>query len=170
MDGDELLITLGRVTAAFGVKGWVKVHSETRPPSNILEYTPWTMVRGGERLQRDVESGRIHGKAVVAKLAGSTDRDTAEALKGFEIRVKRSQLPVLDEPGTFYWADLVGLRVETMAGVELGKVSQLFETGSNDVMVVQGERERLLPYLWGQVVVDVDRENGVMRVEWDPDF
>lgn len=169
-DGDDRLITLGRITAAFGVKGWVKVMSETRPPQNILEYVPWTLVRGAQRLQRDVDTGRQHGKAIVAKLTGSDDRDAAEALKGFEIRVRRSQLPTLEGPGAYYWADLIGLRVETTKGFELGRISQLFETGSNDVIVVQGDRERLLPYLWGQVVVDVDRDAGVMRVDWDPDF
>ena len=73
-------------------------------------------------------------------------------------------------PGEYYWADLVGLRVETVDGVELGRIEQLFETGSNDVIVVQGDRERLVPYIWEQVVREVDLEAGVMRVDWDPEF
>jgi 16S rRNA processing protein RimM len=70
----------------------------------------------------------------------------------------------------FYWADLIGLRVITVGGVDLGRIAQLFETGANDVIVVQGDRERLIPYIWQQVVRDVDLAAGEMRVDWDPDF
>jgi 16S rRNA processing protein RimM len=84
--------------------------------------------------------------------------------------IEREQLPKIDKPGSFYWADLVGLRVETIDGDDLGRIEQLFETGSNDVMVLAGERERLVPYIWQQVVKQVDLDAGVMRVDWDPEF
>ena len=107
---------------------------------------------------------------VVAKLAGCNDRDAAEQLVGAEISIRRTQLPATTEPGEFYWTDLVGLRVQTVEGVDLGRIERLFETGANDVIVVQGERERLVPYVWEQVVRDVDLEAGVMHVDWDPEF
>jgi 16S rRNA processing protein RimM len=170
-EGDEQrLVTLGRISGAHGIKGWVKVHSETSPRENIVHYSPWVLVRGGRREERDVDAGRLQGKAVVAKLAGCDDRDAAEALAGAEIAIPRAQLPPTSAPGEFYWADLVGLEVRTLEGALLGRIVQLFETGANDVIVVQGERERLIPYIWQQVVRDVDLEAGVMLVDWDPAF
>jgi 16S rRNA processing protein RimM len=170
-EGDERrFVTLGRVSGAHGVKGWIQVFSDTSPRENIVQYSPWYLVRGTQRETREVDAGRRQGKAVVAKLAGCDDRDAAEALSGLEIAVPRDQLPATTVPGEFYWADLVGLRVETIDGVELGRIAQLFETGANDVIVVEGERERLVPYIWPQVVREVDLDDGVMRVDWDPDF
>ena len=168
-EGDgQRFVTLGRVSGAHGIQGWVRVHSDTSPRENIVEYSPWYL--GPERTSAKVKAGRRQGKAVVAKLAGCNDRDAAEALIGAEIAVRRDQLPATSAPGEFYWADLVGLRVETLDGVELGHIEQLFETGSNDVIVVQGERERLVPYIWKQVVREVDLDAGLMRVDWDPTF
>jgi len=170
-EGDEQrFVTLGRISGAHGIQGWVKVHSDTSPRENIVGYSPWYLVREGRRETWKVNAGRLQGKAVVAKLAGCNDRDAAEALAGAEITIPREQLPATTEPGEFYWADLVGLEVRTVDGVALGRIVQLFETGANDVIVVQGDRERLIPYIWQQVVRDVDLEAGVMLVDWDPAF
>jgi len=163
-------VTLGHVSGPHGLQGWVKVHSDTSPRDNIVGYSPWYLVRDGERSSWRVNAGRSQGKAVVAKLAGCNDRETAEGLTGSLIQVHRDQLPEVTTPGEFYWVDLVGLRVETLDGVVLGRIERLFETGANDVLVVQGDRERLLPYLWQRVVHSVDLESGVMRVDWDPEF
>ena len=170
-EGDEQrFVTLGRISGVHGVQGWVRVHSDTSPRENIVDYSPWHLVREGRRELRKVKSGRRQGKAVVAKLEGCNDRDAAEELVGALISIPRSALPDTTVPGEYYWADLVGLRVETVDGVELGRIGQLFETGSNDVIVVQGDKERLVPYIWEQVVREVDLEAGVMRVDWDPEF
>lgn len=165
--GGDCFVTLGRVSAAHGIQGWVKVMSDTSPRDNIVRYSPWYL---GQRGVWEVRAGRRQGKAVVAKLAGCNDRDAAESLVGAEIAVRRSQLPPTRVEGEYYWADLVGLRVETLDGRVLGRIERLFETGANDVIVVNGERERLVPYIWRQVVSDVDLAAGVMRVDWDPDF
>jgi len=159
------MIVLGRVTGLYGVRGWVKVFSETDPRENILAYAPWYV--DGE--PRTVAEGRLHGRGLVARLAGCEDRDQAAELIGREIAIRRDQLPP-PSPDEFYWADLEGLRVETIHGLALGEVSHLLATGANDVLVVRGERERLLPFVWDQVVHAVDFEAGVIRVDWDPDF
>ena len=83
--------------------------------------------------------------------------------------MRRAQLPP-PGPGEYYWADLQGLQVVTLEGVELGTVSSVFATGANDVIVVRGERERLLPFVQGQVVMEVNLEQRLLRVDWDPDF
>lgn len=168
--GEQRFVTLGRVSGAHGLQGWVQVYSDTSPRENIVQYSPWIVVRGEKRQTLQVKAGRRQGKAVVAKLDGCNDREAAEALIGADIAISRDQLPATTVPGEYYWADLVGLRVETVDGIGLGVIGQLFETGANDVMVVQGDRERLVPYIWEQVVREVDLDTGVMRVDWDPEF
>ena len=167
---DDDLICVGHILGAQGIKGWVRVFSNTSPRENIVDYSPWHLDRGGRLERWKVKAGRLQGRSLVAKLEGCNDRDAAEELVGAEIRIPRAALPDTDSPGEYYWADLIGLRVLTLDGMELGRIDQLFETGSNDVMVVRGERERLVPYIWGQVVREVDTAAGMMRVDWDPDF
>lgn len=147
----------------------MKLISETDPREGILGYVPWYLhERDGWRLWRPLE-GKVHGKGLVAQLAGCDTRDQALILTGREIGVHREQLPAL-APGEFYWSDLEGLQVQTLDGVALGRVSHLFDTGANDVLVVIGERERLIPYLWGQVIQRIDLDGGLMMVNWDPTF
>lgn len=161
-------IIVGRVTGVYGVRGWVKIRSHTAPVDNILGYSPWYLALAGGWQTRKVVEGRCHGKGMVALLEGCTDRDAALQLMGCDIAVRREQLPAVaaDE---FYWADLVGLQVINLEGVALGTVVRLFETGANDVVVVQGERERLIPYI-AEVVREVDLAGGVLRVDWDAEF
>lgn len=161
------MLVLGHVAGLYGVCGWVKVFSETDPRENILRYAPWYL--GEARTPHTVAEGRRQGKGIVARLEGCEDRDQAAALVGQEIAVRRDQLPPPGED-ELYWADLEGLAVETLDGLHLGEIERLFATSANDVIVVKGERERLIPFLWGDVVRDIDFEQEVMRVDWDPDF
>ena len=170
-EGDEQrFVTLGRISGVHGVQGWVRVHSDTSPRENIVNYSPWSLVHRGRRATWKLISGRRHGKTVLAKLDGCDDRNVAEELVGALISVPRAALPETAASGEYYWADLVGLAVKTTDDVDLGRIDHLFETGSNDVMVVQGDRERLVPYIWQQVVLEVDLKAGEMRVDWDPEF
>ncbi len=170
---DPAWITVGRIGAPYGVKGWVKVQSYTEIPSNILDYAPWYLrpekAKGTAWREADIDGARVHGKGIVAKFAGCADRDAAALMRGQEIAVRRDQLPAAED-GEYYWFDLVGLRVETLAGVELGRVSEMMATGANDVMVVKGERERLIPFVTGHIVKDVDLSSGVIRVDWEADY
>jgi 16S rRNA processing protein RimM len=163
-------VVLGRINGLYGVRGWVKIYSHTEPRENILSYTPlyvklkdgWTPL---ERL-----AGKRHGKGVVAQFAAYEDRDLAATLVGADIAVRREQLPAVAED-EFYWHELVGLQVLTLEGQALGVVDHLLETGANDVLVVkQGNDERLIPYIPGEVVTDIDLDTAVMRVDWDPEF
>lgn len=86
-----------------------------------------------------------------------------------EIGVSRDQLPAT-APGEYYWSELQGLEVITVEGESLGTVDHLLETGANDVLVVKGERERLIPFVMDQVVTEVDLEHGLIRVDWDKEF
>lgn len=162
------LVIMGRVTGLHGVRGWVKVHSYTRDHLDILEYDPWRLHLAGAWRELQLQEARAQGRGIVAHLRGYDDRDQAANLVGADIAIPRSRLPRLKK-GEYYWSQLEGLRVSNQQGVELGTVSHLFETGSNDVLVVVGERERLIPYL-PDVVRSIDLEAGLLRVDWDADF
>ncbi len=172
------LIDVGRITTVFGVKGWLKIHSETQPMENIFSYNPWWLkTRHGVKAV-EVEEFRPHGKGLVALLKGIDDRDMAQELCQVTIAVERAQLPELDA-GEYYWHQLEGLVViSEFEGqiTRLGLVERILETGANDVLVVKGDadsvdlNERLVPYIPGQFVKTVDLEAGEMRVDWDPAF
>ena len=169
-DSDDKLVTLGRVLGPWGVRGWVKIRSYTQPRENIVAFPEWILCRGGERRMERVEQGQPHGRdQVVAKLASIADRDAAAALAGTDIAVGRGALAPCEE-GEYYWADLEGLQVQTEAGRALGRVDHLIATGSNDVLVVQGEKERLVPFVLMDVVKSVDLARGRIVVDWDPEF
>ena len=161
-------IVLGRIAGPYGTRGWVKVDSSTRPPGNILRYAPWEVGRDGCWSRVGVAEGDVQGRGVVARLEGCRDRDAAGGYRGCEIAVERSRLPEPEE-GEFYWADLTGLRVFTVGGSDLGRIERMMETGANDVMVVRGGVERLIPFLPGTVVRSVDPGGGTIVVDWHPD-
>lgn len=170
-------VVLGKLTSPYGVKGWLKVYSYTSPMQGILDYDAWMLRHDGKLRSYQLAQGRPHGKGLVALLDGVEGREQAEALAGAEILLPKAALPELDDADDFYWHQLIGLKVVTRDGVALGHVDNLFETGANDVLVVKGSpqqgdesRERLLPYLYGDVVREVDLEAGVMTVDWDPEF
>ena len=170
-EGDgERLVTLGHVSGVYGVRGWVKIYSDTDPRENILSYSPWYLDRGKGWEICEIEQGRRQGKNVVAKFAGCDDRDAAADLLKAVIAVRRDQLQNSLEAGEYYWTDLEGLEVVTTDGTVLGRIDHLFETGANDVLVVKGDRDRLIPYIWDQVVLEVNLEGRRMVVDWDPDF
>ena len=165
----EDIVSVGKVSGIFGVKGWIKVYSYTEIRENILTYSPWILRKGKESKLVEVIDGRRHGKTVVAYLQGLDDRDKAAELNGWEILIHADQLPKA-RVNEYYWADLVGLRVKSIDGKDFGTVEQMLETGANDVVVVAGERERLIPFLQGQTIVNIDLTAGEMLVDWDADF
>jgi 16S rRNA processing protein RimM len=163
-------IIVGRIVGAWGVKGWVRVRSYTEPPGNIVEFPVWTLASGSHRRQAKLEHGRAHGRdQIVAKLESVGDRDAAAALAGSDIEVARSDLAPCAE-GEYYWADLEGLEVVGVDGQSFGRIDHLLRTGSNDVLVVRGQRERLIPFIVHDVVKAVDLERGQVVVDWDPSF
>jgi len=166
---DDTVVRLGKIVGAFGVKGWVKVESFTSERLAIFDYKPWLIWLGNKWCTQTVLNGRDQGKGLIAHLQGIDDRDEAQALAGCPVGVYRDQLPTLTA-GEYYWLDLIGLEVITVDAVSLGKISYLLETGANDVMVVQGERERWLPWLLDSVVKKVDLDKRVVHVDWDPEF
>lgn len=160
---------VGRLGAPFGVKGEIHVHSFTEPENNLIHYPNWFLkIRDIWQPVKMLKS-KVHGTGFVVQLEGCEDREAAAQLRNVEIAVPREDLPILPK-NEYYWADLCGLEVYTAQGRLLGIVQSLFETGSNDVIVVQGESMHLIPYIPDEVVLLVDLEARKMIVQWDPEF
>jgi 16S rRNA processing protein RimM len=168
-DAQSGMVVIGRISGLYGVRGWLRIFSYTDPRENIIAYSPWLVNIDGQWQPMKVVTGRTQGKSVVANLAGYDDRDAAVTLLGKDIAVLREQLAA-PAPGEYYWADLEGLRVVNTTGVEFGVVDHMFQTGANDVVVVKGDRERLIPFVQGEVILKIDLQQGVMEVDWDPDY
>ena len=170
MKDNERRILLGRIVGAFGVRGEIKLESWTEPRSAIFRYQPWILRSpNGQESMLEGARGRDSGKHLVARFPGIEDRDTVEAMHGTEVYVARSALPP-PNADEYYWVDLEGLDVKTTEGVALGQVSHLFSTGANDVVVVRGDRERMIPFVLPEFVKSVDFEANLVVVDWDPEF
>ncbi len=158
-------VIVGQIRGLYGVRGWVKVFSYTDPITNIINYSPWFV----NQKMFAVSQAKAHGKGIIAKFESINDRDEAATLLGAELAIDREQLPATatDE---FYWHDLIGLTVINHEGITFGKVESLIATGANDVLVVSGERERLIPFVMNHVVLEVNLVESTLRVNWDVDF
>ncbi|MFV8816940.1 ribosome maturation factor RimM [Haliea sp. E17] len=171
------MLTVGKITGCYGIKGWVKIHSYTSPEENLFDFGEWKLKRRGSEEPVHFDEWKRHGKSMIAHIRGVDDRDIAESFRGLEILVGAEYLPELSE-GDYYWHQLEGLEVwarepESSADrVLLGRVDYLLETGANDVLVVKAcegsvdDRERLIPYLPDDVVASVDLQQGRMEVDW----
>lgn len=161
-------VILGRISGLFGVRGWVKVYSYTDPREAVLNYGRWLLSGKNGWREATVAEGKRHGKTVIVRIEGYDERDAAAGLIGTEIGVPRDELPETGDD-QYYWSDLEGLRVVDREGAVLGKVDYLLETGANDVMVVKGEQERLIPFVIDKVVLGVDLAKGEISVDWEWD-
>ncbi|AJA44355.1 ribosome maturation factor RimM [Frischella perrara] len=172
----ENLIIVGKLGSSYGIRGWLRVFSFTEDPDSLFDYKPWYILRAGKWQEVEVESFKPHNQDTIVKLKGIDDRDEANLLTNYEIYVNAQDLPDLDE-GDFYWKDLIGCKVVTINGYDLGQVTDLMETGSNDVLVVKanlkdafGAKERLIPFVEEQFIKYVDLSAKQITVDWDPAF
>jgi 16S rRNA processing protein RimM len=179
---------MGRIGAAYGLKGWIKLFSFTDPPENLLEHRKFFIVGDNvigngviigssdeTSLQEiEIDQARAQGQGFVGHIKGCDEREQTRNYTGKELLVPKQVLPALEEG--YYWHQLEGLRVVNLAGEELGTVHHLLATGANDVLVVHAsatsidKQERLLPYVWEQVVLEVDLNAGVIKVDWEKDY
>jgi len=165
---DAARVVLGRIVGVFGTRGWLKIYSYTRPRDNIFDFGVWEIDSPNGWVALTVTGHRRQGNGLVALLDRVTDRDAAMLYLNCDIAVARAALPV-GEPGEYYWADLIGLSVFNQDGVNFGKVSRLLDTGAHDVLVVSGERQRLIPFVQGVYIQGVEPEQQRIRVDWHVD-
>lgn len=161
-------ITIGKIGAPHGVRGWTKVQAfSEHGPEAILDYLPWLIAIGGAPFKPiKLESAHAHGKGLLAKFEGYDSPEAVRALTNALLGVPRSQLPP-PAAEEYYWSDLIGLTVINQDGAVYGKVISLLETGSNDVLVVKGEKEHGIPFLLGSVIQKVDLEKQEIHVDWE---
>ncbi len=180
----EQMVVMGRIVAPYGVYGWLKIVPDTEALDGLLDYDRWWVGKAPDWREVTVEQAKLHNDVLLVKLANINDRDLAFALKGQLIAVPRAALPA-PEADEYYWSDLIGLSVHNLQGIAFGRITQVFETGANDVLVVREEhatpvqgkdgkmhaevRERLIPFT-SEAVPEVDLEAGTVLVDWDAEF
>lgn len=168
-------IEIGKFGAVHGIKGWIRVHSYTDDAESVFEYKPLFMKLKGQVQEVNVTEWKRQNKGFVAKIVGYDVREDVQALVGVSLFVDEALLPELESD--FYWRDLIGCQVNTDKGYHLGEVVDMMETGSKDVLVVKansndafGQKERLIPFIKQQVILNVDITAKTIEVNWEPDF
>ena len=167
---------VGKLGSTYGIRGWLRIYSSTEQAESIFDYQPWFLKIKGEWLPTELENWRHHNHEIIVKLKDVDDREAAQTLANVEIGVDLSVFPELEE-GDYYWHDLIGCSVVNLEGYTMGTVTEMMETGSNDVLVVRantkdafGKQERLIPFLYEQVVKRVDLTTKTIEVDWDAGF
>ena len=162
------LIIIGKITGPQGVRGEVRVMPLTDFPERFKDLKI-ALLDDGKRLP--VESVRYHQQVILLKFAGLDDRNSIEHLRGKLIQIERKDLVPLPE-GHYHVFDIIGLSVYNEEEECLGKISDVLQTGSNDVYIVEQQNKQplLIPGL-KSVVLHVDSPGGKMTVklqeEWE---
>lgn len=173
VDPDKRII-LGKVTGYYGVKGWVKLFSYTEPRDNIVAYHSLQIKLKGDWQNIILDTGKPHGKGVIAHFSGYDTREETAHLLGAELAISNTHLKSLGK-NDYYWHDLIGLQVKNLDGFVFGKVKQIIETAAHDVLLIQPEQnepgnEILLPFVLEHYIVRIDLDKGVIQVDWQPEW
>ncbi len=166
---DSEWIIVGKIGRPHGIKGLVSIISFTEPRESIIDYPNWHIKKKNQWCPISRVKTEVNHKHILAQIAGYTEREDVALLTNFDIAVAKESLPSLDE-GEFYWHELIGMTVVHQDGRVLGTVDEIIPTGSNDVLLVQGEQRYLIPYLMDEVVLNIHREKRQITVNWDLDF
>ena len=166
MENDKKVF-IGKVTGVHGIKGWLKIQSFSSPPENILNYPSWIIANQGLEDFYLIEQGKKLNNKIIVKLEKIDDRTTAEFLINSKIQILRSDLPKLTNE-SYYWSDLEGLNVLNSEDNMIGKIESLIETGANDVMVVNGSKNKrvLIPFVMHEIIKEVNIELNFVKVDW----
>lgn len=161
-------LTVGRVVKAHGIGGEIVVEIRTDDPD--ARFAPGNTLRGkasrggGER-DFVVESAREHGGRLLVRLAGITDRDAADALRGTLFVVDSDDLPPIDEADTYYDHELEGLHVRTITGRDVGVVAEVLHTAAGELLAVRRESgEALVPFVTA-IVTSVSLDDGTIEID-----
>ncbi len=160
-------VELGKIVKAHGIKGEVKVLPFSGVPEDLLTMAEIELRHGGEGRIFKLERIRPQGRLAIMQLTGVVGRDMAEELVGSEVWGDEESLPELgaDE---FYWHEVEGLEVKTIAGLRLGRVQSLLATGAHDVLIItDGSSEYLVPAI-NEIMVSLDKAAGVLVIDPPP--
>ena len=162
-------VVIGRFGRPHGLKGNIVVHSFTEPYDNIKQYTPWHAWIDRQWQVIKFTHLDLKKKDMIARIEGYETLEEVAVLTNVDIAVERVILAALPL-GEYYWHELIGMQVVNLDGEPFGEVSAILPTGSNDVLVVQGKKRYLIPYLLEQFILNIDREKRVITVDWDLEF
>ncbi|KTD67746.1 MULTISPECIES: ribosome maturation factor RimM [Legionella] len=169
MNNQENWIVIARFGRPHGVKGFVTVHSFTEPRDNVLKYANWHAFINNKWQPMKLLRAEVQNKSIIVQIEGYPERESVAYLTNIEIAIQRGQLATL-EPGEYYWHQLIGMKVINQQGEPFGNVTEIIPTGANDVLVVEGNKRHLIPYLLGQFILDIDSKQQIITVDWDMDF
>lgn len=162
-------VAMGYIKRVFGVKGWVKVHSDTEYTDSLLNYPQWQLSKDGQIKTVSIAESKINGDELQVRFDGINDRDSAALLRGFTIEIDRASFAEADDD-EYYWTDLIGLSVINHTQENLGIVSSLMQTGAHDVLVVDGAFGRkLIPFV-AQYIDEVSLPQQQICVDWGSDY
>lgn len=162
-------VLVGRFGRPHGIKGLITIISFTEPRDNILRYTEWYAHIHQQWQPLKLLHLEMNNKFILAEVEGYLEREEVARLTNIDIAIKREQLPTLQQ-GEYYWHQLIGMQVVTQQGVALGKVIEIMPTGSNDVLVVEGDKRHLIPYLMDRCILEINDSQREITVDWDVDF
>ena len=146
-------ILIAKIQAHQGLNGWLKVYSYSETKQKFSEYKYFFIQKDNNVVRLDIEDISI-GKSIKVKFKNFNCREDSQEYIGKEIFINENQLDAL-EANQFYWNELIGLTVYLNNGKKIGIVSDIIETGSNDVLVIKGKEEILVPYVFGESVMEV---------------
>lgn len=161
-------IIIGSFGKTFGVRGWIKINSFTSPKRNIIDFKPWLIQKNNSWEEICIESSKEHSNNIIVKLSNCNSPEEAQNFTNAKIAIWQKQLPKL-QTNEYYWIDIIGLKVINLQEVVLGVVQDLMATGANDVLIVTGDRKRLIPYI-SNIILSVDLAKKIIQVDWERDF
>lgn len=162
-------VAMGYIKGVFGVKGWVKIHTDTEYTDSLLDFPQWQLSKDGQIQTVTIAESKINGDELLVRFEGIADRNTAALLRGYTIEIDRSSFADTEDD-EYYWADLVGLTVINREQLNLGTISSLMDTGAHDVLVVDGDFGRkLIPFV-AQYIDEVNIPQKKICVDWGSDY
>lgn len=169
LNKDKNWVVVGKFGRPQGLAGLVRVFSFTDPKDNLYDYSSWLAKINHVVQEVKPLTLQRNNKFDLVKIAGYESREKAALLTNVEIVIESNQLPILAE-NEYYWHELIGMKVQNDQGVSLGEVKEMLETGANDVIIVEGEKRHLIPYIYNDFVLNIDNLQKLITVNWDPDF
>jgi 16S rRNA processing protein RimM len=162
------MVVIGQISGVWGVKGWVKVYSHTEPATAIFDYQPWLLADGREL---ELIEWRRQGNRLVAAIGGLDSPEQAAGLIGQDLFFPRDRLP-RPEPGSYYWSDLIGLKVVNLQDHCYGAVHKVLATGANDVLEItcDDSSKILIPFVMNTYIKSVNLDEGQITVDWPLDW
>lgn len=162
-------VAMGYIKGVFGIKGWLKIAANTEYSDSLLDYPEWQLVKDGKTVVVTLEEGKVVNGELQVKFEGINDRDLAFSLRGYTIEIPREAFAPTEED-EYYWTDLVGMTVVNKDHTVLGKVSNLMETGANDVLMIDGEHGQILIPFVSQYIETVDTGSKIITADWGLDY